>query len=63
MKLLIENLYFLGKSQKNKPIQEQVIQQKKKQKTVDNKTVKSVLVSIPLLAKPNQPNHFAFLKG
>ena len=62
MKLLIENLYFLGESQKNKPIQEQVIQQKKK-KTVDSKTVKSVLVSIPLLAKPNQPNHFAFLKG
>ena len=62
MKLLIENLYFLGESQKNKPIQEQVIQQKKK-KTVDNKTVKSVLVSITLLAKPNQPNHFAFLKG
>ena len=63
MRLLIENLYFLGKSQKNKPIQEQVIQQKKNQKNVDNETVKSVLVSIPLLARPNEPNHFAFLKG
>ena len=63
MRLLIENLYFLGESQKNKPIQEQVIQQKKNQKNVDNETVKSVLVSIPILARPNEPNHFAFLKG
>ena len=53
MSLFTENLYFLGKTQKNKSMQEQTIQPRSVQKTVDNKTAKSVLISMQLLAEPN----------
>ena len=59
----MENLYFLGSKEQTHTgtchpteITESV------QKTVDNKTAKSLLVSLQLLAKPKQPHYFVFLR-